>query len=61
MITADSCKYANCSRYEGKVGKYLSLVLQVRVSVQVTFFAHKVNTVLVTRKENSTAGEKPYS
>jgi hypothetical protein len=59
MITADSCKYRQCSRYEGEVGEYFSLVFQVWVSVQVTFFAHKVNTVLETRRENSTPGEKP--
>jgi hypothetical protein len=60
MITADGCKYSKCSRYEGRAGEYFSLVLEVWVSVQVTFFAHKVNTVLETRRENST-GEKSCS
>ena len=29
MITADSRNYRKCSRYEGKVGEYFSLELQV--------------------------------
>lgn len=61
MITADSCKYRRRSLYEWKVGEYFSLVLQVWVSVEVTFCAHKLNAVLETGREILAPGEKPYS